>query len=149
MIRFLAVLALAGFAGAAQAQSVSDCIDDFRASAWVLAEPWEANTRTFANGRTRLAIIDAIEPGAAPFHILLLSPPYGELGDRQCRILSYDGGFGFGWATLEGMQASYDPARGLSFVIPVKAPYVDGTEPWLGLNVVLNQATGAVDVWLR
>jgi hypothetical protein len=149
MMRFLNAAAVIIAAGAAQAQTVSECQDNFLASAWILAEPWELNTRTFANGQTRLAVIDAVEPGAAPFHLLVLSPPYDELGGRQCRVISYDGGFGFGWVTLEGMQASYDPARGLSFRIPVKTPYVDGTEPWMGLNLVLNQATGALDVWLR
>ena len=43
----------------AAAQSLSDC--DWRASAWLLAEPWEANSRTFANGDVRIALIDAIE----------------------------------------------------------------------------------------
>ena len=59
---FVLLLVLAS-AAHASAQSVEDC--DWRASAQALIEPWEDNTRTFANGDVRLAVTDTIEPAAA------------------------------------------------------------------------------------
>ena len=76
MKALLALAFAAAMAGPAVAQQVRDC--DWLASAWNLAEPWEENTRTFANGAVRLALLDAIEPGAVPFHLLVLSPPWDE-----------------------------------------------------------------------
>ncbi len=45
------------------AQTVGDC-DTWQTSARNLAEPWEANSRTFANGDIRVALLDTIEPAA-------------------------------------------------------------------------------------
>lgn len=140
----LSLLALA-LPAAGAAQDLSAC--DGRASARNLPEPWDAPavTRTFANGQVRLAILDTVEPAAAALHLLILSPPYDELNGRQCRILSAAGGMGFGGMTLEGMQAGYDPARGLIFSIPVaifqpaSGGFADAT-----LGVLLNRATGGI-----
>ncbi|CAN0606350.1 unnamed protein product, partial [Ectocarpus sp. 12 AP-2014] len=93
----LATLALSSgtFVSPSLAQSVGDC--DWRASAQALVEPWDApeNTRTFANGDVRLAIIDTIEPAAGAFHLIILSPPYDEVGGRQCQVVSTNSSVGF------------------------------------------------------
>ncbi|MDG4951587.1 hypothetical protein NLM59_11715, partial [Weeksellaceae bacterium KMM 9724] len=68
------------------------------ASAGNIVEPWEDNTRTFSNGKTRLALLDTIEPAAGSFHVLVLSLPLNELGDRQCRTIGMGGGIGFSGA---------------------------------------------------
>ena len=84
MIRW--ALCLACLSAPAFAQEVAPC-DDYRSSAHALAEPWEASTRVFANGEVRLAIADTIEPAAGAFHLIILSPPYDEVGGRHvCRI---------------------------------------------------------------
>ncbi len=139
------VLALLGtlIALPVQAQQVREC--DWHASAWNLAEPWEENTRTFANGAVRLALLDTIEPAAAPFHLLLLSPPHDELGARQCRIVSFQGDLGFGDIGFASLSASYDPAIGLIFEVPatIYLPEENFANPSL-LRITLNQASGAV-----
>ncbi|TNF21782.1 MAG: hypothetical protein EP318_05780 [Rhodobacteraceae bacterium] len=138
-----ALLAWATGATGASAQTVAVC--DWRAAARAIVEPWEANTRTFSNGKTRLALLDTVEPAAGAFHLLILSPPYNELGERQCRMISHDGTMGFAEMAFGALSAGYDPARGLLFDIPVR--HVDAatggiTGGWLGLEV--NQATGAI-----
>ncbi len=142
-MRQILALLIALIAVPVQAQEVRDC--DWRASAWNLAEPWEENSRTFANGAVRLALLDTIEPAAVPFHLLVLSPPYDEVGARQCRVVSFDGGLGFGSIAFGRLTASYDPAIGLTFEVPVVIylPEANFANPSL-LRVTLNQATGAV-----
>lgn len=152
MIRttLLALSALACLASPASAQTVEEC--DWRASAQALVEPWDApqNTRTFANGDVRLAVTDVIEPAAGAYHLIIFSPPFDELGGRQCRVISADGNLGFTGLTLEAMISDYDPAIGLSFAIQSGAydPKTGGTLPMV-LLVTLNQATGAITAELE
>lgn len=124
------------------AQEVGEC--DWRASAANIAEPWEANTRSFANGAVRIAVMDTVEPAAAAFHLLILSPPYDELGLPQCRILSGIGGQGFATLSLEGMEAGYDPAVGLTLVLAAGRMTTDGLAEAASLSVTINQATGQI-----
>jgi hypothetical protein len=138
--------ALAALAGTASAQSVQPC--DWVARADAIVEPWEQNTRTFSNGRTRLALLDTIEPAAGAFHILILSPPEDELGGRQCRTLGMHEGVGFSGADFASLTASYDPSVGLIFEMDVG--YFDGSDfrP-ARLRFTLNQATGQIGARLR
>lgn len=142
-------LALACLAVPALAQEVAPC-DDYRSSAHALAEPWEASTRLFANGEVRLAIADTIEPAAGAFHLIILSPPYDEVGGRQCAVVSGMGGMGFGGLDLTEMQAGYDPAVGLAFAIPaLRWDEAAGDVVPALLRVTLNQATGAITAGLE
>ena len=109
----LSALALLALALPVAAQTVEEC--DWRAAAQALIEPWEENTRTFANGDVRLALTDVIEPAAGAFHLVILSPPFDELGGRQCRVVSAVGSTGFAGLTLVGMTSAYDPSIGLTF----------------------------------
>lgn len=87
----------------AQAQVVWDCAPDL-AQARNIAEPWEQNTLTLAGGEVRLAVIDAVEPGAVPFHLMVLTPPYDEHGVRRCHLVSATADvFGFSALTLDGI----------------------------------------------
>ena len=74
------LLTLAGLP--ARAVTVTTC--DGLASVQSIAEPWEANTRTFANGDIRLVVLDTIEPAAGAFHLAILHPPRDELGSPMC-----------------------------------------------------------------
>ncbi|MEL7098099.1 MAG: hypothetical protein AAGM84_04650 [Pseudomonadota bacterium] len=140
----LALLSLGSAAFGQQVSPIAQLCDD-RPRADAIFEPWEANTRTFANGAVRLALIDTVEPAAAWAHLLILSPPYDELGLRQC-ILVNNGGMGFSAMQFEALEASYDPARGLIFTLPAGV-YLDGGpgDPVFDLEIVLNQSTGRVD----
>lgn len=125
------------------AQTVGDC--DWRASAQAIVEPWDQNTRTFANGDVRLALIDAIEPALGAFHILVLSPPYDELGGRQCQVVSWNDSIGFAGVDWAALEPGYDPAIGLFFNVPVDV-FLDGTDyaTPLFLFFSLNQSTGEI-----
>ena len=140
MLRLIALCA--GIAASpAVAAEVHPC-EEAEISALFLAEPWEANTQVFANGNVRLAILDMIEPAAAAFHLLILSPPFRELGLPTCQVVSFDGSLGYMVMSLDGLTSSYDPATGLSFQIPMAIgpePFDEGV-----LFITLNQATGVV-----
>jgi hypothetical protein len=137
---------LAAFVAPAAAVTVEDCGWPARADA--LVEPWEDFTRTFSNGKTRLALLDTVEPAAGGFHILVLSPPYDELGGRQCRTIGIQQGIGFSGVDFHALTASYDPSVGLMFSVPVRVyhPASGGFVP-ARLEFTLNQATGQINAW--
>ncbi|MEL6609523.1 MAG: hypothetical protein AAFO58_07520 [Pseudomonadota bacterium] len=143
MKTFLAAAALALFPMIGTAQDVSDC--DWRARADAVVEPWSTFSRTFANGDVRLALLDVVEPAAGALHILVISPPYDELGIRQCKVVSYEGSMGFGGALFEDLAASYDPAIGLTFDMDVQTfdPATSGFAAAV-LRITVNQATGNI-----
>jgi hypothetical protein len=131
------------------AQAVHEC-------GWVgnpgnIAEPWDSNTRTFANGRIRVALLDTGgEPACCSVHLLILSPSGQDEGPeyRQCRVVSdQQEGIGFSDLDLAGIAASYDPARGLRLDVPVWR-YIDGTTRGTPGRVAvrINQATGSVAI---
>ncbi|MDO9639515.1 MAG: hypothetical protein Q7J44_13335 [Pseudotabrizicola sp.] len=126
----------------ATAQDVADC--DWRGAAQAIAEPWEDNTATFANGAVRLAVMDVMEPAAAAYHLLILSPPHAELGERQCRVMSAQGSFGFAGLSVLGATATYDPATGLTVTLPAKRWSDGDVFTDTALHVTINQATGAI-----
>ncbi len=128
------------------AQQVSEC--DWRAAAVNIAEPWEANTRTFANGKVRLALIDTVEPAAGAYYLLILSPPFDELGFPQCRLIGFSDGIGYAGMRFERLGASYDPARGLIFDLPamIYLPEAGGFSNPTRLTITLNQASGGIGI---
>ncbi|MFM7332837.1 MAG: hypothetical protein ACKO1H_00260 [Tabrizicola sp.] len=141
-LALIAALALAPLPAAAV--TVSSCSDV--ANVWAVAEPWEANTKLFANGEIRLVVLDTVEPAAAAFHLVILHPPRDELGIPQCSMVSAAEGYGFGGMDLGPAEAGYDPARGLTVALPIRvydpdsADFFDRT-----LSVTVNQATGQVE----
>ncbi|MDZ4391824.1 hypothetical protein [Cypionkella sp.] len=143
-----AALALGLLGQAAAAETVQPC-DDARSNAWNIAEPWDANTRFFANGAVRLTVMDTVEPAAAAFHLLVLSPPLDELEGRQCRVVSLDGATGFASLSLTGTAATYDPTKGLTISVPAKRYLPDTGEFGAAtLVVTINQSTGAISAQL-
>ncbi len=136
-------------AAAAPAVTVDAC-DDFRSNVANVAEPLEKNTRTFANGDIRLVVMDAIEPAAGAIHLVVLHPPYDEVGGRQCHVVSLARGVGFSDIDLGRAKAGYDPAKGLSLTLPVRH-YVEESGDFAGarLSVTVNQASGAVTAGWR
>ena len=128
----------------AQAQEAAPC--DWCASAASVVEPWDENARTFANGAVRLALLDTIEPAAAAFHVLVLSPPFDEVGGRQCRIISADAaGSGFEAIDFAALEADYEPSTGLLFMMPARLyDPEDGPARMGRLSFALNQATGEI-----
>lgn len=128
--------------------AVGDCGDIV--SARNLPEPWEQATASYANGDVRLAIIDTREPAAAAVHVMVLSPPRNEIGDRQCKLVSLmrsDGGapFGFFNADLTERSASIDPQNGLVVTVPIQlfVPETGDGDP-AALTVTINQSSGQI-----
>ncbi|AZQ66588.1 hypothetical protein EF888_05195 [Silicimonas algicola] len=145
MRRLAAPALVAILALPAAAAEVRPCDDSYASRAEAIAEPWEDNTRTFASGAVRIALMDTVEPAAAPFHLMIVSPPYDELGIRQCRLVSFDGTMGYASMSLEGLETDYDPATGLRLGVPMRVYNPDTTMFDEGiLEVVLDQATGEI-----
>lgn len=140
---------IAGFltlcAGAATAQVAAPC--DWQARADAIVEPWEENSATFSDGAVRVALLDTIEPAAAAAYLLILHPPYDEVGGRRCTVVSLDEGLGYAAMMFEELTAEYDPARGLMFQIPatIYLPEQSFQNAAL-LTITVNQATGDVNV---
>lgn len=133
-------------AGAASAQAVIPCNDlSWAARADALVEPWEDYSATFANGAVRVALLDTIEPAAGAFYLLVLSPPYDELGGRQCNIVGFGESIGFANLAFETLTSDYVPGQGLrvSLVGRLYLPEEEFTNG-LKLNLTINQATGDV-----
>ena len=131
-------------ASSAAAQSVIEC--DWQASSQALIEPWEDHSTTFADGAVRLAMLDTIEPAVGAMHLLVLSPPYDEVGSRQCKTIGTFESVGFSGIMWDGLTSGYDPDVGLIFEVPVSRydPVTDGFPTSL-LSFTLNQATGEID----
>lgn len=144
MIRLLAALVL--LSGKAQAQQidVKSCGDAERVDA--IAEPWERNIATYANGDIRLALLDMVEPAGGAWKLVVISPPRDELGFRQCRVIGADG-IGFYDLDFARRQASYDPARGLTLTLPAQHYLPEDPESgWYQLSLTINQQTGDIMV---
>lgn len=144
MIR--AVFFWLALAGSASAQSANPC--DWQTFAQAIVEPWEDNTRVFSNGKVRIAAIDTIEPAVGAAYLLVLSPPYGAIGERQCRVVGLTDQIGFAGLDFAKLQAGYDAAVGLVFALPVSVLDDDDFAERV-LVVTLNQSSGAMTARLR
>ncbi len=143
----IALLAALVIASSVQAQRIGDC--DWRTSARNLGVPWEEYSKVFSNGKVRIALLDTVEPAAGALHLLIISPPYGELGSPQCKVVSAGDTIGFADMDFKGLNADYNPEIGLIFRIPVKGYSGGERGPWQPLTVTLNQATGLIKAWLE
>ncbi len=148
LFKFLA-LAL-GLSAPLAAQQVQPCGrgGDFRfeTTAMAIAEPWAANTRSFAGGDIRIAVMDTGEPALAAYYLLVMFWPGGGAGGdiRTCGLVS-GGALGFVEITLEGLESRYDPARGLvlevpaTFYNPARDAFEDGV-----IEVLIDRAANRI-----
>ncbi|WP_375279256.1 hypothetical protein [Pseudooctadecabacter sp.] len=144
-MRIVATLLATWLSGTATAQIAVPC--DWQARADAIVEPWEENSATFADGAVRVALLDTIEPAAAAFHLLILHPPFDEVGARTCSTVGLDEGLGYAGMLFDDLTSEYDPARGLIFTIPaiIYLPEQSFQNSAL-LTITVNQATGDVTV---
>lgn len=143
MRRLFLALVVACFPLSVWAQVVSTC--DWRASARAVVEPWEENSRTFANGAIRVALLEIIEPAAGASYLLILTRPYDEIGDRQCFVIGFGNGVGYADMSFSELASAYDPARGLILTIPVQIFLPEESfRNSAQLEITVNQATGIV-----
>ncbi len=147
----LLITALLGLSASAHAQVVNDCYsedaDSYLTDIGVIPEPWEINTRTFANGDVRLVLLDTWDPANYAVHLMItyVDPERHESEGRACAIVSDRDGYGFQNISLLDMAAGYDPAAGLTFSIEAERynPSDETVNHGL-LEVILNRATGQV-----
>ena len=144
-MRLLSLLFLLVSVTTAHAQTSFPC--DWQARADAIVEPWEENIRSFANGEVRIAYLDTIEPAAAAAYLLVLHPPYDEVGGRTCTIVGLDEGLGYAGFYFSDIEASYDPTSGLTVSVPavIYLPEQSFQNSAL-VRVTINQATGEVSV---
>lgn len=139
----LAALALAP--GPLLAQVVEPC--DWRGKADTIPEPWEAHTRTFANGAVRIALSDPGEPAFGSASLIVMVP--GEFYGRDCFLL-HNGEHHWRLVDIAGVTSAYDPARGLLLSVPVfmAHPITGAPDPEsrrvIGLRI--NQAEHSVSI---
>jgi hypothetical protein len=132
MLRALTLAALAAAAAfsaqpARAAAWVGDCND--YATASLIAEPWEQNTRTFYNGEVRVAVVDTNgEPACCSSWLLVIFPDKDdELGGRTCRMVGQSSeGLGFAGVDVKAIASSYDATTGLTLKVPVRYLKEDG-----------------------
>lgn len=139
-----AIAALALTPSIAAAQAVSEC-KDFDPDS--IIEPWEKNIATYSNGEIRVAALDTIEPAAAAFRFLVLSPPRDEVGGRSCHIITNDDGNGFGAIYFDKRTSSYDAAKGLTVTIPYMPAGAEAEQEASYLRITINQSTGKIETW--
>lgn len=138
------VLACLLLAAPAFAQQVQPCGN---ARADSIAEPWEENIASYAEGQVRIALLDMVEPAGGALKLLVISPPRDEVGHRQCRVVQAGVGLGFYGLNFAERRASYDPARGLTLTLPAQHYLPEEPEGgWHELSVTINQQTGGIMV---
>ena len=142
------ILFVAFFAFGAKAQQVQPCFDGaqipYRATAEAIAEPWEANTRSFADGKVRIAVMDTFEPAYGAYYLMVMYWAGDESELRICDLVS-QGEVGFVGMTLEGMEASYKPGLGLVLRVPTTFynPAEDEFEEGV-IEVVIDRAANRI-----
>jgi hypothetical protein len=123
-----ALAATAMIAGPAAAVVVEPC--EGVATVENIAEPWEANSKSFYNGEVRLAVVDTGgEPACCSTHLMVLynEDPGDEPAYRACKMVSDQPGRGFGDVVFKDLKATYDPATGLTFSVPIAVAKEDGS----------------------
>lgn len=131
-------------------ETIAQC--DWAANLRNIVEPWDKHTRTFANGKIRIAHVDTGgEPVCCSSYLAILAPTNPEeeeLTGRQCALLTdSDQTLGFSWIDFPAITASYDPGLGLLLSVPVERYDVNSnngsTLPGI-VNIRINQATGSI-----
>lgn len=105
-----------------------------------IAEPWEENTATYANGDVRIALVFLVDHHQ--YMLAVLHPPLNEIGWRQCSLIAADPDTGFTKLLFDEHEASYDPEKGLSIRMPAQLD--EDEESWVDMYININQQTGEV-----
>ena len=132
--KIFAISLLALSASPLAAQQVHNCFDaatpTYPLAAEAIAEPWEENTRRFANGQLRISIMDTYEPALGAFGLLIFFEPLSESPEPRACVLVSNGSIGFVDMTLVGLEAEEIPDIGMVFSLPTVFynPATDETE---------------------
>ncbi|NOR63209.1 MAG: hypothetical protein GQ535_12045 [Rhodobacteraceae bacterium] len=138
---------------AAEAQQVQPCFEGqnipYQVSAAAIAEPWEANTRSFADGDIRITVMDTWEPALGAYYLMVMFWAGADADIRNCSLVS-NAELGFVSMTLEGLVSKYDPAKGLVLSVPTSFHNpAEGTNENGMLEVVVNRQKAEVTATRR
>ena len=106
----------------ASAQQVQPCesggIFPYETTALAIAEPWEDNTRSFADGQLRLTVMDIYEPALGALYLMVIFEPLGGTADLRNCVLISNGTLGFPDMTLEGLEVGATEGPEALFLVP-------------------------------
>ena len=137
----------AGVDGSVRAVEVRAC--DSEANAANVVEPWERNTKTFYNGKVRVAYLDTGgEPACCSGWLLVLAPDAtDETGERSCHVIGDKNGTGFSDIAFDRLNVHYDPRKGLLVTFPYTVVGRDREPGPAGLaKVRINVSSGRMTV---
>lgn len=150
VLKYAVAVSASVLATSAVSETIVAC--DYIASAANIEEPWENNTRTYANGDIRIALLNTGgEPVCCSNHLLIVSPnpEYG----KGCHVLSDAEGYGFREVEFKAITSRYEPGTGIVLDVPVGDfdPDTGGvaSRSRRVVRVQINQATGDVSLFSR
>ena len=112
-----------------------------------VAEPWEKNSRYYADSDVRLAILDRLEPAASAVYLAVLGPPFGHFGMPTCYLLSYDKRYGFADMQLaESVAAPVDDVLTFQVTAGYYDPSAERSKRWEKLQLRINLKNQKHDV---
>lgn len=101
-----------------------------------VAEPWEKNSRYYADSDVRLAILDRLEPAASAVYLVVLGPPFSHFGLPSCYLLSYDKRHGFADMQLaESVAAPVDDLLTFEVAAGYYDPSAERSKRWERLEL--------------
>lgn len=144
------LLAVMATATPSLAATARDC-DGTTEAAFNIVEPWETSTRTFYQGRVRVAWLDTGgEPACCSAHLLVVFYADDMPESLVCRLVGDTADRGFASIDFKSLKSAYDPARGLLLTFGYSAYPRDGdfdVGAARGLaRVRINVPSGAVTV---
>ena len=105
----------------------------------------EVKSKTFANGKIVLTLLDAGTPSHGAKYVRVEWPPVDTVPAETCRILGFDDTTGFAAVYFDDIKSAYDPSKGLTLSVP--ALFVLPQESFLNtmlVHMTINQATGEI-----
>ncbi len=125
------------------AQSLRDC-NTFEANARNIYGPYAETIRDYANGAIRVIALDTAEPACCSYHVMV-NHPAGDDPYQICTLISRDDQMGFSALFMDRVEASYDPATGLTVTLPTgRWDEAAGIMHEEMLAFTVNQAAGTV-----
>ena len=118
--------------------------DDAGVDLTSLAVDERSGVRTFYQGSVTLLALNTEEPAAAPAGIAIVMP--AEPVENEPLFLTCWAITGYAGVNVEGAQARYDPAEGLTLTIPtlIYDPERDRDDPAAPIRLRINASRGTI-----
>ncbi len=150
MTRFWAILTLSvGLASAPHAQEVWPC--NQKNSVPInrvenMVEPWAENTRTYRQGKVRVALLSRGEHKNGAFYLLVLTELGEGKGTRACWVVGHQPWEGYEAIDFQGIAPYHNGANELILTFPVQGyNFEDPTKPvQRKLQVIINHKTNGM-----